>query len=113
MPSLQSEKENVVISFTAVFSNEVFSCTNHVDFLEPGPNQNVIRLKSDDIGYIHEQFIQNLKQRADSPRHFPDLPSIQTWSDANALATFEFRVRRGAWVRMSDYEVEKARRKLK
>ena len=113
MPSLQSEKENVVISYTAVFPNEVFSCTNHVDFLEPVPNQNVIRLKLDDVGYIHEQFIQNLKQRADSPRHFPDLPSIQTWFDANALATFEFRVRRGAWVRMSNYEVEKARRKLK
>ena len=26
---------------------------------------------------------------------------------------FKFRVRRGTWVRMSDYEVEKAQRKLK
>ena len=62
MPSLQSEKENVVISFSAVFPNEVFSCTNHVEFLEPVPNQNVVRPKSNDVGYIHEQFIQNLRQ---------------------------------------------------
>ena len=113
MPSLQSEKENVVISFTAVFPNEVFSCTNHVDFLEPVTNQNVLRLKSDDAGYIHEQFMDHLKQRKNSPRHFPNLQSIQEWFDSNALATFEFRVRRGAWVRMSDFEVEKARRELK
>jgi len=113
MPSLQSEKETVVIAFTAIFQNEVFSCTNHVDFLEPVPNQNVLRLKSDDAGYIHEQFMDHLKQCTDSPRHFPNLQSIQEWFDSNALATFEFRVRRGAWVRMSDFEVEKARRELK
>ncbi len=113
MPSLQSEKENVVISFSAVFPNEVFSCTNHVEFLEPVPNQNVVRPKSNDVGYIHEQFIQNLRQHVDPPRHFPDVLSVQAWFDANAFNVFEYRVRRGTWVRMSDYEVEKARCKQK
>jgi hypothetical protein len=113
MPSLQSEKETVVIAFTAVFANEVFSCTNHFDFLEPVPNSNVIRLKSDDAGQIYEQFIKHLKQHTDSPRQFPDLSSLQAWFDSNMAVIFEYRVRRGAWVRMSDYEVEKAQRKLK
>jgi hypothetical protein len=113
VPSQPSEKETVVIAFTAVFPSEVFSCTNHVDFLEPVPNTTVIRLKSDDAGYIHEQFITLLKQRTDTPRHFPDQPSIQAWFDSNMLTIFEYRVRRGAWVRMSDYEVEKARLQLK
>jgi hypothetical protein len=111
--SSQSEQETVVIAFTAVFPNEVFSCTNHVDFLEPVPGQNVVRLTLVDAGNIHEQFIQHLQQRADQPRHFPDLPSIQAWFDSNALATFEYRVRQGAWVRMSDFEVEKFRRERK
>ncbi len=112
VPATRTEKENVVISFTAVFPNEVFSCTNHVDFLEPVPGHNVVRLKSDDAGYIHEQFLSHLKQRTDSPRHFPDLQSLQAWFDANAIQIFEYRVRRGAWVRMSDFEVEKFRKTL-
>jgi hypothetical protein len=73
---------------------------------------NVVRLQLDDAMHIHEQFIQHLKQRTDSPRHFPDLPSLQAWFDANAFKTFDCRVRHGAWVRMSDYEVALAQRKL-
>ena len=111
--SSQSEKETVVIAFTAVLPKEVFSCTNHVDFLEPVPGQNVVRLTLVDAGNIHEQFIQHLQQRADQPRSFPDLASIQAWFDANALQTFEYRVRRGSWVRMSNFEVEKFRRERK
>jgi len=113
LPSSQAEKETIVISFTAVFPGEVFSCTNHVDFLEPVPGQNVVRLTLVDAGNIHEKFIEHLKQRSEQPRSFPDLASIQAWFDANALQTFEYRVRQGAWVRMSDFEVEKFRSKLK
>jgi hypothetical protein len=112
MPSMHSEKENVVVAFTAVFPVEDFSCTNHVDFLEPVPNKNVIRLKSNDAAFIYEKFLEHLKGRTDSPRQFPDLQSLQAWFDSNTRATFEFRVRRGAWVRMSDYEVEKARKQI-
>lgn len=110
LSSQSSEKETLVISFTAVFPNEVFSCTNHVDFLEPVPNTTVIRLKSDDAKFIYEEFVKHLAQRTDSPRHFPDMASLQGWFDSNAIAVFEYRVRQGAWQRMSDYEVEKIRR---
>jgi hypothetical protein len=111
-PPTKKEKEIVVIAFTAVFQDETFSCTNRQDFLEPIPNHNVVRLQSNDAAFIHEQFVQHLKQRTDSPRHFQDLPSLQAWFDANAREIFEFRVHRGSWVRMSDFEVEVARRKL-
>jgi hypothetical protein len=113
LPGNQAEKETVVISFTAVFPNEVFSCTNHVDFLPPIPHHNIVRLKSNEAGFIHGQFIDHLKQRTDTPRHFTDLSSLQAWFDSNATEIFEYRVRTGTWVRMSDYEVERARRKLK
>jgi hypothetical protein len=65
------------------------------------------------FAYLHEQFLHHLKQRTDSPRHFPDLNSSRSWFDANATEIFEYRARRGDWVRMSNYEVKKARRKLK
>jgi hypothetical protein len=113
MPSLQSEKESVVISFMAVFQNETFGYTNNPDFFEAVPNQNVVRLQSNDVVFIYEQFVQHLKQRSDLPRQFPDLQSLQTWYDSNALGIFEYRVRRGSWVRMSDYEVAVAQRKLR
>jgi len=109
-PKVGSEVETVTIAFTAVFANETFSCTNHVEYLEPVPNQNVIRFKSDDAEFLHEQFVRHLSQHTDLPRQFVDLASVQAWFDANARETFEYRVRRGSWVRMSDYEVEKARR---
>lgn len=113
MPVDKAEKEHVVISFTAVFPNEVFSCTNHVDFLEPIPHHNVIRLKSNDADFIYAEFMKHLKQHPEQPRQFPDLASLQAWFNANAFEIFEYRVRTGAWVKMSDFEVEKARRLMK
>jgi hypothetical protein len=111
VPTARLEKETIVISFTAVLPAEVFSCTNMADYLDPIPNHTVIRLKSDDAGLIHEQFIQQLKKRSGEPRQFPDLPSLQAWFDANNQEIYEYRVRHGAWVRMSDYEVERVQRK--
>lgn len=113
IPKVGGEVETVTIAFTVAFPNESFSCTNHVEYLEPVPNQNVIRFKSDDAGFLHEQFVSHLNQRTDLPREFPNQGSVQVWFDATAWETFEYRVQRGSWVRMSDYEVEKARRKLK
>jgi hypothetical protein len=113
MPSLKTEKERVVISFTSVFQNEVLSCTNNPkSYLNPPPNHTVIRIASNDVALIHGKFIQLLNEKREQPRRFPDLPSLQAWFDSNALKIFEDAVRRGLWVRMSDYEVELTKRKL-
>jgi hypothetical protein len=101
-----------VIVFTAIFNNETLSCTNFKTPFDPLPNHKVIRTESHDVALIHENFAQQLKERTEKPRYFPDLQSLQTWFDSNGLEVFEDRVRRGWFIRMSDYEVMVARRKL-
>jgi hypothetical protein len=113
MPSLNAEKEGIVIAFTAVFQNQILSCANNPKtFLDSLPNHRVVRIESTDAAFIHEHFVEHLKQRMDQPRRFPDLQSLQAWFDSNASTVFEERVRQGKFARMSDYEVEVARSKL-
>jgi hypothetical protein len=112
--SQQAEREHVIIAFTAVFQNEILSCTNrNTPSDDVLPNHKVIRVESDDVVFLHQKFVEQLSQRADQPRRFNDLPALQNWFDAHKIEIFEDKVRRGLWVRMSDYEVEKARRELK
>jgi hypothetical protein len=110
----QAEKEHVIVAFTAVFQNDILSCTNRTtptdDVL---PNHKVVRIETDDVLLLQQKFVEELRQRGDRPRRFDDLPALQAWFDANKAEIFEGKVRRGLWVRMSDYEVEKFRRKLK
>lgn len=113
LKSIKAEKEGVVISFTAVFQNECVSCTNNPkSYLEPLPYHKVTRLKSNDVAEIYEQFLELVKKHPEQPRPFPDLQSLQAWFDSNAIELFEDCVRRGWWVKMSDYEVTLAQRKL-
>lgn len=53
-----------------------------------------------------------LKQCPDQPRSFPDDHSFQNWFDRQVIEAFEDRVRRGIWVRMSEYEVKVAQSNL-
>jgi hypothetical protein len=110
----QAEKEHVIVAFTAVFQNEILSCTNRTtpadDVL---PNHKVIRIETDNVMLLHQKFVEELRQRGDQPRRFDELPSLQAWFNANKIEIFEDKVRRGLWVRMSDYEVEKFRSKSK
>jgi len=109
----KTEKEHVVIGFTAVFQDEIVSCTNRVTPLDDAlPNRKVTRVESNDVAFLHRKFVEQLAQRGRSPRRFDDLAALQKWFDAQRIEVFEDKVRRGLWVRMSDYEVEKVRRKL-
>jgi hypothetical protein len=103
----------VVVSFTALFANEVFSCTNNPNpAFNNIPTHKVLRLKSNDLPLIYRIFVDELKKRSGQPRRFDDLNSLKAWFDSNAMELFEDNVRRGIWVRMSDYEVALARRDL-
>lgn len=114
MRSQQKEKEHVVISFTAAFRNETFSCTNRITPLdEVLPNDMVMRIESDDVSVLHQKFVEQLRQRTDPPLRLVDLSALKNWYDAHQIEKFENKVRRGVLVRMSDYEVEKTRRNLK
>lgn len=113
MPALEREKEGIVIAFTAVFDREILSCTNNMSqAVETLPNHKVFRIESQDVGFLHQKFVEQIKQRMEQPHYFTDLQALKTWFDANALEIFEDKVQRGLWVRMSDYEVAVARRKL-
>jgi hypothetical protein len=113
IPSQGVERVGVVVAFTAVFGNDVFSCTNNQNpTFNHIPTQKVIRLKSSDLAAIYRTFVDELNKRSDQPRCFKDTSSLQAWFDSNALEVFEDNVRRGIWVRMSDYEVRVAKRAL-
>ena len=112
-PAIEAEREKVLISFTAVFENEIQSFSNETTTpFESLPHHTVTRIELNDAGGMYEKFVEHLAQRTDKPRHFPDLESLRAWNDAEKLAVFEERVRQGKFVRMSDYEVTIARSKL-
>jgi hypothetical protein len=112
-PPIDQDRESVVIAFTAVFEHELLSCGNNTKTpYDSLPHHKVVRIASNDVASIYQHFVALLKQRAEQPRRFPDLPSLQSWFDSNALEIFEDRVRRGLYIRMSDDEVAIARRKL-
>jgi hypothetical protein len=113
IPARTAELVNVVIAFTAVLSNEVFSCTNNPNpTFNHIPTNKVIRMKSNDVAAIYRAFVDELKKRTYQPRSFNDLESLKAWFDEDAVEVFEDNVRRGIWVRMSDYEVARAKRDL-
>lgn len=113
IPARGSELVNVVIAFTAVFSDEDFSCTNNPNpTFNHVPGHNVVRVKSNDLAAIYGTFVDELKNRTDQPRSFNNLESLKAWFDESAQEVFEDNVRRGIWVRMSDYEVARAKRDL-
>ncbi len=102
-----------MIAFTAVFANEVVSCTNNPNpTFNHIPAQKVMRMKSHDVAAIYRSFVDELEKRPEQPRSFNDMGSLRAWFDENAVEVFEDNVRRGVWVRMSDYEVALARRDL-
>lgn len=100
MPAFNCDKEGIIIAFTAIFDREILSCTNNMSqAVEALPNHKVFRIESQDVAFLYQKFVEELKQRTEQPRRFTDLQALQTWFDANALEIFEDKVRRGLWVR--------------
>ncbi len=104
--------ERVTIVFTAVFQSGSLSYTNTKSAFDPLPKQEVVRLATPDPAFIYQRFLEHLRQRPEPPHRFSDQSSLQHWFDSNQIETFEDRVRRGLFVRMSDNEVELAQHKL-
>jgi hypothetical protein len=112
-PPVSTEREQLVIAFTAVFERGTLSFTNNTKTpLGSVPHHDVVRTPSGDGADIYPRFIKHLTHYNELPRCFPDLQSLQSWFDANATDVFEYRVRRGLFIRMSDDEVAAALRKL-
>jgi len=113
-PSSNVERENLTIAFTVIFESRVVSISNDVNaHFGESANHRVIRIKSDDVVFIYGRFLDELGRYGEKPRRFAELQSLRDWFDASSVALFEERVRRGVFVRMSDYEAAAALRKLK
>jgi len=102
--------ERVAIVFTAALHGRTISCTNNQNAFDPIPSQRVIRLSTLELELVHQRFLAELHNDRETPLAFPDKQSLQRWFDANQLATFENRVRRGLFVKMTDAEVQQALR---
>lgn len=111
--ALNAEQDIVVVVFSAVVSGEVLACTNNPPSPLPDhPLHTIIRVESNEVAVIYRRFLQLLKEHAMAPLTFPDLVSLQAWSDETTRELFELRARRGWFVPMSEEEVVAARRSI-
>jgi hypothetical protein len=111
-PPLKKTVDTVVVSFTAYFENGVLSCINNRKTFDTTPDHTVVCTTTDDPAIAYQRFVQALRARRDQPRIFPDFDSLRACSDAELVKQFEARVRRGLYVKMTDAEVEEARRNM-
>jgi hypothetical protein len=109
---IPTERERISIAFTAVFKQQVISYTNSRNPFDSIPRYETVRLPSKDVPSLYRRFTEHLKRRAETPDHFPDDDSVRRWFDSSQLEVFEHRVRIGLFIKMTDAEVEAARRKL-
>lgn len=105
-------KHEIVISFTAAFEDGTLSCNNHIKAFDTAENETVIRLASYDAQFIYKQFLEHVQKKNQTPRQFPDVESLRQWSEARHIQSFEERVNRGLFVRMTEQEVIDAKARL-
>ncbi len=109
---IDRDRERVAVEFTTAFQNGSLSCTNNFRQHDPISGHDVVRIASDDPGFIYGRFVQRVHRRREAPIVFIDDESLHRWFDSSQLEEFESWVQRGLYIRMSDQEVEEARRKL-
>jgi hypothetical protein len=102
----------IVIAFTAAFERGTLSCTNNKMSFDPLPENQVVRIDSYDVIFIHQQFQNLLEKNRETPREFPDHESLRQWFDARQIAAFEERVHRRIFIQMTEQEVAEAKARM-
>jgi hypothetical protein len=110
--STGAELSHVSIAFTAAFERGTLSCTNNRKGFDPLSENQVTRINSCDVTFIHQQFQSHLKQRKETPLEFPDQESLRRWFDARRIAAFEERARRRLYIPMTEQEVAAAKARV-
>lgn len=105
-------RETTVVGFTAAFATGSLSFTNSKKRINSLPGRQTVFVQSDDPGKIYERFVSRLRGLPHAPRVFTGCNEVRQWLDACRLESFEAGVARGLYVRMTDGEVEDARRKM-
>jgi hypothetical protein len=109
---LNQVRETVVIGFTAAFESGSVSFTNSKDRFDPLPGRRAVLVRSVDPVRVYDQFVSYLRSRPQTPRVFGGCAPVRQWLDECQLESFDARVARGLYERMTDHEVEEARRKM-
>jgi hypothetical protein len=109
---LNQVRETVVVGFTAAFEKGSVSFTNSKDHFDPLPGRQAVLVQSADPAAIYERFVSYLRSQPQTPRVFGGCEPARQWLDGCRLESFEARVARGLYVRMTDGEVEQARRNM-
>jgi hypothetical protein len=105
-------REHLSISFTAALEGGSLTFTNTREQFDPLPGRERVLVRSKDPAFIYEQFLAHLQRRAQTVRVFSDCNSALRWIDERSLEAFESHVARGLYAKMSEEEVEEARRSV-
>lgn len=109
---INRDRITVSVSFTAVYPQQVITHTNNRNPFGILPGHKIVRHGQPNVRAIHSAFLNNLARMAGTPRRFEEVTALREWFDASQIEMHEDRVRRGIFVRMSDGEVEEAKRRL-
>jgi len=104
--------EKAVVAFSAALPSGELSVTNNRASFDAAPGQRTVRVVTENLQDLCNAFLKEIRATGETPAVFPDKASVERWFDENQLIAFEDRVRRGLYIRMSDAEVEMAKRKL-
>lgn len=109
---VNKDKEVTVAVFTAAFPVGSLSCSNARGGFEPNPDEQVIRIRNDDVFALYDIFLDALKRKSEEPLTFSTTEQMQQLFDERLIKRFENRVKRGLFVKMTDEEIAQARRKI-
>lgn len=106
------EKEVIVAAFTAAYPAGSLSCSNARGGFEPSPDEKVVRIRTDDVSALYNIFLDAVKRRSEQPLTFSTPEQMQQLFDERLIMRFENRLKRGLFVKMTDGEIEQAKKKI-
>lgn len=109
---INTSREVITVAFTVAFEQGSLNYTNNKNAYDPLPLQEVVRLSSASPTPMYQQFLRDISRRVEQPRRFHDLESLKQWFDERQQEAFQQRAERRLFLRMSEEEIEAARRKL-
>lgn len=111
-PATGREINRILVAFTAAFQRGSLSCASNSPAFDSPDENEVIRIDSERVIDIYQEFQRRLQKRGETPRSFPDFDSLREWFDARQVRRFEEHVRRGLFTPMNDQEVAYAQAAL-
>jgi hypothetical protein len=111
-PPLNKIREHVTVAFIVAYENNSVAFTGTKAHFDPIPGHKTVLVKNSDPSVVHDRFLSHVQRKPEAPRTFNDCNALRAWTDENRIKSFEARVARGLFVRMTDEEVEQAQRKM-